>query len=385
MSAPARDDWTRRKATEAGSAVFDATCKCEKSTYEIDPLQRRGSGDIELSNARVQQLLSSSVSTLTDPIEYQEAIRAADVTVVPTARGEFRGELTRVDFRRLWMQRFVESAPVVKFTALYRQRSIIVFLTQPNQPDIHHGGVDVSPDDIAVYRLGASVHHRTSAPCRFGSMSLAPDDLAKISYALVGRELAPPPDTCRTRPAPHLLARLRRFHFAAGRLAANAPDVLTNPEASRSLEESLTQAMIWSLAGERLETDRRFRNHKAVMARLEDFLGAHPDRPLYLSEICVAANASERTVRACCQEHLGMGPVRYLWLRRMHLARRALSLASERAATVTSIAMANGFWELGRFSVAYRSLFGEAPLATLRRPADDAPGSHNSGPLPVFA
>jgi AraC-like DNA-binding protein len=80
-----------------------------------------------------------------------------------------------------------------------------------------------------------------------------------------------------------------------------------------------------------------------------------------------------------------MGPVRYLWLRRMYMARRALSLASEGAATVTSVAMANGFWELGRFSVAYRGLFGETPLATLRRPPDDAPASENSRPLPVFA
>ncbi len=130
---------------------------------------------------------------------------------------------------------------------------------------------------------------------------------------------------------------------------------------------------------ERLDTNCRVRSHAAVMARLEDFLGMNPSRPLYLSEICAAANASERTIRACCQEHLGMGPVRYLWLRRMNLARHALWLASEGAATVTSIAMAHGFWELGRFSVAYRDLFGETPLATLRRAAND------SRPLPVFA
>jgi len=339
-----------------------------------------------LKRRRAGRMLSSQVSAFTNPIEYQEAIRAADVTVVPTDRGDFRAELTRVDFHRLWMQRFVESAPVVKFTALHRQRSIIVFLTEPNQPDIHHGGVEVSPDDIAVYRLGASVHHRTSAPCRFGSMSLAPDDLARISYVLVGRELAAPLDTFRMLPTPHLLVRLRLLHAAAGRVAANTPDVLRHLETSRSLEESLIQALIRCLTGgERLEADRRFRNHKGVMTRLEDFLGTHPDRPLYLSEICAAANTSEHTLRICCQEHLGMGPVRYLWLRRMHLARRALNQANSGDATVTSIAMAHGFWELGRFSVAYRGLFGETPVATLRRPSDEAPASRDSRPLPVFA
>ena len=82
----------------------------------------------------VRQLLSSQVFDFSDPVEYEAAIRAADVTVVPTARGDFHAELTRVDFHRLWMQRFAENAPVVKYTALDRQRAPIVFLTRPDQP-----------------------------------------------------------------------------------------------------------------------------------------------------------------------------------------------------------------------------------------------------------
>jgi AraC-like DNA-binding protein len=66
-----------------------------------------------------------------------------------------------------------------------------------------------------------------------------------------------------------------------------------------------------------------------------------------------------------------MSPMRYLWLRRMHLARRGLRVANPAATTVTEIATNYGFWELGRFSVAYRLLFGESPSAALRRPAED--------------
>ncbi len=70
---------------------------------------------------------SSQVTAFADPDRYGAAIRAADVTVTPTARGDFHAELARIDFHRLWMQRFAESGPVIKYSTLTRQRAPIVF------------------------------------------------------------------------------------------------------------------------------------------------------------------------------------------------------------------------------------------------------------------
>ena len=106
------------------------------------------------------------------------------------------------------------------------------------------------------------------------------------------------------------------------------------------------------------------------MRRFRRVAEDNPDQALFIPEVCTAIGASERTVRICCQELLGVSPKRYLLLRRMHMARRALRESATTATTVTEIAMRYGFWQLGRFAGEYKALFGEAPSTMLARPLE---------------
>ena len=321
-------------------------------------------------------------SVFSDPFCFQSTIRAADVDFSIRAAGTYRAELTRVDFSQLWMQRGSESLARVAHAANSPNRAPIFFLTDADQRGMHHSGMELSTDDIAVYARSATHHHRTSGPVRWGAMSLAPDDLATISRAVAGRELAVPTTTRRVRPKPADLSRLRSLHEAAGNMAQATPDVLANDEVARAIENALLHAMITCLIdGDQIEMTSGCRGHLAIVSRLEEFLVGNPDRPFYLAEVCAATGATERTLRVSCNEHLGMGPVRYLWLRRMHMVRRALLNADPETASVTETAMSYGFWELGRFSVAYRRLFGEMPSASLRRAAGPSPKKAGRNPL----
>jgi transcriptional regulator GlxA family with amidase domain len=192
--------------------------------------------------------------------------------------------------------------------------------------------------------------------------------------------LSPPAAPRRIKPPAPLVTRLLNLHEAAGLLAKTAPDVLANPEVGRALEETLVLALILCLEGDHaVEARSAYRHHAAVMRRFEQVLQANTERPLYVTELYAAVGVSYPTLRACCQEHLGMSPKRYLLLRRLHLARRALRQADPETTTVTAIATNYGFWELGRFSVTYRLLFGESPSATLRRPPVEATPEENAG------
>ena len=114
------------------------------------------------------------------------------------------------------------------------------------------------------------------------------------------------------------------------------------------------------------------KRHQIAIARLAAFIEANCERPLYLSEICAAAGVSERTLRAACHAQLGMSPIRYLRSHRMQLARQALTASRPETTTVTAIATECGFFELGRFAMDYRKMFGETPGATLRRLSSDS-------------
>jgi transcriptional regulator GlxA family with amidase domain len=173
------------------------------------------------------------------------------------------------------------------------------------------------------------------------------------------------------RPHARDAARLRRLHAQACRLAETRPKALTHPEVARAIEQGLIHALATCLASKALEYPAARRHHARIMVRFEEVLAEHLNRPLPMRELCALIGVSDRTLRSCCAEFLGISPSRYMLLRRLKAVRIALRDADPAATSVAQIADSHGFTELGRFAVTYRTAFGESPSTTLRR----APGS----------
>jgi len=106
--------------------------------------------------------------------------------------------------------------------------------------------------------------------------------------------------------------------------------------------------------------------HAEIMAQFESVLASHDGAPQSMPEIAAAIGVPERTLRKCCAEFLGMSPGQYARLRRLNLVRAALRRADPATTSVGTVARQYGISELGRFAVAYRTIFGETPSATLR-------------------
>jgi AraC-like DNA-binding protein len=311
---------------------------------------------------------SSAVLTLSDPYEFQTINRDVEHKVVITARGAYRAQATRIELDRLLMRRGWQSLPTIWHAATPKERSTVVFPT--SQTPGTWVGIEVQSGDIFFRSHGGEHHVHSREYMRYGSLSLTADDLAAFGRALVGRDLNEPPGSRMMRPQPAAMSRLLRLHEATGHLAETAPEVLAIPAVAKGMEQELVCAMVACLTNTAATKSCR-PSQQTVLRRFEQVLEANRDEPLYIPEICAAIGVPGRTLRHLCQEHLGVSPHRYLWLRRMDQTRRALILADPRAMTVTEIAANHGFWEFGRFAVTYQQLFDEAPSVTLRRPPDD--------------
>jgi transcriptional regulator GlxA family with amidase domain len=107
----------------------------------------------------------------------------------------------------------------------------------------------------------------------------------------------------------------------------------------------------------------------------EKVLRGHLDDPITIAALSQTVGVSERTLRNAFADVHRKSPKRYFLNQRLQSVRQALSDAGNKAATVTAVATDYGFYELGRFALQYRALFGESPSETLRRHRMSSPMS----------
>ena len=71
---------------------------------------------------------------------------------------------------------------------------------------------------------------------------------------------------------------------------------------------------------ETIDTDKKGRSYSQIVRTCEDYtLSVEGCRP-YMSELCAAANVSERTLQNAFKDIMGMSPLTYLHRLRLHRA-----------------------------------------------------------------
>jgi AraC-like DNA-binding protein len=243
-----------------------------------------------------------------------------------------------------------------------------------------HGSLDGTElHSYALIAAGPGAHGELIAESDYENVGwLVPPQILEKHLALRGKkgDFAIPEDHEVWHPAAAMASELFELGARIAEEAEKSPGIFNDSHFARygaqvEFMDSLVATIESCNPDEAVDTDKKGRSYSQIVRTCEDYtLNAEGCRP-YMSELCAAANASERTLQNAFKDIMGMSPLTYLNRLRLHRARDELRKAESGSATVTNVAMNWGFWHFGEFSRAYKNCFGETPSSTLMRNFSD--------------
>jgi transcriptional regulator GlxA family with amidase domain len=98
----------------------------------------------------------------------------------------------------------------------------------------------------------------------------------------------------------------------------------------------------------------------------EEYIEAHWDQPITVEALTVVTGASARSIFHFFKKSRGYSPMDFVRHRRLDHAKEMLT-DPHKEQSVTDVAFACGFGNLGHFANYYQRKFGELPSETLRK------------------
>ena len=152
------------------------------------------------------------------------------------------------------------------------------------------------------------------------------------------------------------------------RAVSRSDDLVRHPHVATPLADSVVHGFL--LAANHPYRDELVRKTQitanAVILTAVDLIERHPGAAWTTTALAARCHVSARTLQSNFKNFLGTSPMGYVRMMRLRHARLDLRAADPSRTTVASVARNWGFSHLGRFSVLYRSAFGEPPSETLR-------------------
>jgi AraC-like DNA-binding protein len=228
-------------------------------------------------------------------------------------------------------------------------------------------GFNVGRGEIMCFAEGTELQFRNAPNTTWQVILVDRKELQEIAMILTGQPLElPEKGTANFRARDKARSVSSTIELALADLSN--PDTLASP-AANSLCEEIVNEFVRTIATTDDSSGRcltGFAGYRyGAMRRAEEYLREHMDKPFSSRALCQATHMSERSIEMLFKEVYGISPRTWSQLARLNAARQELLRADVRSVSVTAVATRWGFYHFGRFSAAYRRLFGEVPSATI--------------------
>jgi AraC family ethanolamine operon transcriptional activator len=229
-------------------------------------------------------------------------------------------------------------------------------------------GREVMPGEVYALVRGDAVDYRVTGKFRYAFIALSPDSLLQQGAEDALRLDKAFWERCRWFRAPQgvrdsIVQSIQKIVTHVSR-----SDVSVAGQALRQLRSELVEAFLRGvMLDEHMSNDHNALSSATIVHKVEDWVDGQSPETIQIADLCRALHLPRRTLQRAFTETLGVGPARYLTLKRLTAVRSALRRSDPTSITVTDVALRHGFWELGRFATDYRRVFGERPSQTLTR------------------
>lgn len=280
-----------------------------------------------------------------DAQEMVHAQREAHIEYLALKPGAYQAQLTLVDFGLVRIQHCRDQAHIARGT-IHAGRYGLLFRGETGVGRVN--GWNMAPADAVLLAPGTELHAFVPGEIEWAALAFEADTFEAL---LDGAGL---PGAGRFSIQAGLLEKAPALRGIAHGIAAAAradPVRFFEEAVRRSVMESLSAAVAHGMGRPAARASTRALGPRVrVIRAADDYMRAALDRPITTEELCEALAVAPRTLHDAFLAVYGVSPHQYLRLRRLHLVRSALKSPAPGRALVKSVALAHGFWHLGRFA-----------------------------------
>ena len=303
-----------------------------------------------------------------DPNQIEALFQDADIRIIPLEGGAFRAKMKTATIGTLQLHHVSVTSKILTEGTTADCSTSLIFPSNSGGP-LTFQGMTLAADEIMLHGPKAQ-HCAVGAACEI-SVIVLPTNLLEMELSAC--------INCSPFDFHAQSYRIRMntdFVLAFRKLILDALQIFKSTSFSESMDRvgnefecSLLAVLCSGLTLSCVSSNPEIKQNIPaiqIIRKAREFFEHSGDRPVYLGELCRVTQAGARTLQIAFSEVLGVSPMRYLKLRRLHRVRCQLLSSSHSEINVKMAALQAGFWDLSRFAIDYKSVFNELPSQTPR-------------------
>lgn len=311
----------------------------------------------------------TTIQTITDFDRFNNIFTGLQVSAMQVSGGPFSGAFRAVFTRDLSVFRMSTSQSLF-FRISGAGQYLIVPVTSQNA-DCIWSGFRFRPGTLLIARADRKIHLLTRADTVISGMQISATSLRQLvgqtlEPATVGGQLKTPARVCASQRFAALVRSLEDLLDTDLRQSVTAPGYVESDRRTGCVRQ-LAEAIQYSVPHQRSPNSADLRRSQLFRSTYR-LLNRCLEVPITAEELCSRTNQSASILRRAFVSNVGVAPLAWMRLMRMHAVRQVLIQRRESGElnrTVVEVAHQFGFRRLGAFANDYTSLFGERPSWTL--------------------